>query len=49
MNTEKKWERTQPANVIEDLFYSQINDQSVDYGRAVHTANRNANPNAMPF
>lgn len=44
----KKCERTQHAYIIEDLLDSQIKDQSVDYKRAVHAANRNANPNAVP-
>lgn len=47
VHTENKRERTQPANVIEDLLYSQIKDQSMDYRGAAYAANHNANPNTM--
>lgn len=44
MNTENRQGRTQPANVIEDLLYSQIKDQSVDYRGTAYAVNHNANP-----
>lgn len=47
VHTENKRERTQPANVIEDLLYSQIKDQSMDYRGAAYAAHHNANPNAI--